>query len=220
MLIFSEQQISSIKKLVPLNDSKFLYKKGKWSNLNPEFSSLILEYENKEISRNNVIDAYKEYFNDRSVGFMKAFLLTMIWGFADTGYGTYRTNEYISSVNNRMKIQKAIDYINNQHEEYLKHAFDELMEINKLGISFMSKILYFATRAKIRDNYALIFDNRVAVSLIKLSTPNEIFEIVKIDPSSRFCNYQKYNQIMHDMAKKYNFESDQLEMYLFNQVLD
>lgn len=220
MIRLNDQQKSSINSLKPLTDSSFLYNKKKWNKLNSTFKNTIQDFEDKKITRQNIIDAYEEYYDDNSTGFMKAFLLTMVWGFAETGYGTYRTNNYISSNENREIIKNALDSIENDQEGSLKEAFEELKKIKGLGISYLTKILYFATRAKKQENYALIFDNRVAASLIKLTTPKEIFEIINIGPSSKFNDYQKFNQLIHKLAKDNEVEADQLEMYLFNQVFE
>ena len=220
MITFNDQQKATIKSLKPLTDSKFVYNRERWTNLNADFKNLIQDFEDKEITRQNVIDAYKEYYTDSSKGFMKAFLLTMVWGFADTGYGTHRTNNYISSDENRVKIKNALDYINSDDKDNLKRAFEGLKKIKGLGVSYLTKILYFATRAKNQDNYALIFDFRVAVSLIKLSTPIEIFEILNIGPSSKFIDYQNFNSLIHKLAMDNNVEAEQLEMYLFNQIFE
>lgn len=217
MITFNSQQINKIKKLKPLTDSKFKYDATRWANLNAQFKSLIQDFEDEEISRQDVIDAYKEYYEDTSKGFMKAFLLTMIWGFADTGYGTHRTNNYISTPENIDKIKNALNFINSNGLNSLKNAFKELKKIKGLGVSYSTKILYFATRAKTQDYYALIFDIRVAASLIKLTTPKELFEIVNIGPSSKFADYEKFNEFIHKLAKDNKVEADQLEMYLFNQ---
>jgi len=201
----------------PMNDSKFVYKKERWANLNSDYKALIREFEDKEITRQNIIDAFNDYYIDSSVGFMKAFLLTMVWGFADTGYGTHRTNSYVSTEENRNKIQKALDWIKNDSQDSLKKAFKELKGIKGLGISYLTKVLYFATKAKNESNYALIFDNRVATALIKLTTPREIYDIVNIGPSSKYNDYEKFNRLIHKLANANLFNADQLEMYLFNQ---
>jgi hypothetical protein len=196
MIQFEEYQKQKIGNLKPLSDSKFLYNALRWGDLNNEFKKDIKDFEDKEIARQDVINAYKEYFKDQSIGYMKPFLLTMVWGFADTGYGTYRTNNYISTKESREHIQTAIDYINENQTYSLRNAFNQLMKINGLGISYLTKILYFATRAKEIDNYALIFDNRVAVSLVKLTTPKEVYDIINIVPSSKFVDYQRFNNLM------------------------
>lgn len=218
MITFSNQQIEKIGELRPLTDSKFTYNSTRWINLENDYKALIRDFENQDISRQDVIDEFKEYFSGNSQDYMKSFMLTMVWGFADTGYGTHRTNNYISSENNRTTIKNALDYINRNGQDSLKNAFNELKKIKGLGVSYLTKILYFATRAKNQDNYSLIFDIRVAASLVKLTTPKEIFEIVTIGPSSKFKDYENYNRLIHKLAIDNQVEADQLEMYLFNQV--
>jgi hypothetical protein len=217
MISFNSQQVTKIKNLKPLTDSKFKYNTTRWTNLNAEFKILIQDFNDKEITRQDVINAFKNYYQNNDFGVMRAFLLTMVWGFADTGYGTHRTNNYISSSENIEIIKNAFDYINRNDQDSLKKAFKELTKIKGLGVSYLTKILYFATRAKNQDDYALIFDIRVASSLIKLTTPKEIYEFVNIGPSSKFKDYQNFNSLIHKLASDNNVEADQLEMYLFNQ---
>ena len=220
MMIFSTRQIKRIKELHPLTDSKFAYNLSRWINLKKDYKVLLQDFENRDISRQHVIDEFKDYFSGHSKDCMKAFLMTMVWGFADTGYGTHRTNNYISSEANRAAIKNAFDYINRNEQDSLKNAFKELKKIKGLGISYLSKVLYFATRAKGQANYSLIFDIRVAASLIELTTPKEIFEIVTIAPSSKFKDFESYNRLIHKLAKENHVEADQIEMYLFNQVFE
>jgi hypothetical protein len=217
MISFNNQQKTKIKELKPLTDSKFKYDVSRWANLNANFKNLIRDFENIEITRQDVINAYSNYYTDINCGFMKAFLLTMVWGFADTGYGTHRTNNYITNEDNIAKIKKALYLINENGPDSLKNAFKELKKIKGLGVSYLTKILYFATRAKNACNYALIFDIRVAAGLIKLTTPIEMYEIVNIEPSSKFKDYQNFNCLIRRLAADIDVEADQLEMYLFNQ---
>jgi hypothetical protein len=217
MIKFNANQLIEIRKLNPSTDSRFKYNANRWSGLNHDFKYLIQDYENQDISRQNIIDAYSEYFADDSKSFMRAFLLTMIWGFSDTGYGTHRTNKYINNNDNINRIQEAITFIQQNNPDSLKNAFKKLKEIDGLGVSYLTKILYFATRAKNTDNYALIFDIRVAAALIKLTTPKEVYEIVNVGPSPKFGDYLKYISLIHNIALEYQVEADQIEMYLFNQ---
>ncbi|KAF2342639.1 8-oxoguanine DNA glycosylase OGG fold protein [Flavobacterium tistrianum] len=201
-----------IKKLKPLMDSKFKYNINKWSKLNPDFVSHVNEFENLDISRHDVIYAFREYYSNK-IRWEKPFLLTMIWGFADTGYGTFRTNNYITEKDNQNKIRKSFDAV---RDNDLELAYKILKSIKGLNISYISKILYFATRACDYSEYALIYDIRVARSLIKLTTLPEIFEIVEINPSSKFSHYKIYNSLMHRYANELDFEAESLEMFLFN----
>src|SRR5690606_13596091 len=123
-----------------------------------------------------------EYYEGHQTDWRRPILLTMIWGFADTGYGAYRTSSYLADKNEGFLIGalKAVQ------ERNLKDAFLSLKEIKGLGISYMSKILYFATRAHWGENdqYALIFDIRVASGLVKLTAP-DLYDILEVFPSSK-----------------------------------
>ncbi|MGB3343082.1 MAG: hypothetical protein WBA61_04155 [Aequorivita sp.] len=66
-----------------------------------------------------------------------------------------------------------------------------------------------------RKEYALIYDFRVARSLIKLTTIPEVFEIVEITPSTKFKDYMKYNAMMHKWSKEMDTTAEWLEMFLF-----
>lgn len=208
-----EKHIASISKLNPIKDSKFEYNTARWSNLLPRYKKLIIDFEDKSISRGDVIKAYKDYYSNKSDA-MRAFMLTMVWGFSDTGYGTHRTNSYIKDPTNLALIKKAIDAVKQNN---LNSAFSDLKKIKGLGVSYITKVLYFATRGAKHTNYALIYDIRVASSLVQLTAPKEIFDIVSINPSSKFADYVKYNALIHSLARKYKLEAESIEMFLFNQ---
>jgi hypothetical protein len=204
----------TIQKLKPLVDSKFKYNTTKWGKLNPEFTSFITEFENLEISRQDIINSFQSFYSGK-LNWEKPFLLTMIWGFADTGYGTYRTNNYITEEGNQKLIKKSFDAIYNND---LELAYKSLKLIKGLNISYISKILYFATKACNYNEYALIYDIRVAKSLVKLTTLPEIFEIIEITPSSKFSHYKMYNSLIHKYSKEINSDAESLEMFLFEQL--
>ena len=203
----------AIKKLNPLIESKFEYKVERWKNLNPKFVNSISDFENSFITRQDVINSFIDYYSGK-VNWEKPFLLVMIWGFADTGYGTYRTNNYILTEENQKLIEKSFNEVLNND---LASAYKSLKSIKGLNISYISKVLYFATKACNYEDYALIYDIRVAKSLVKLTTLPEIFEIVEIVPSSKFLHYKMYISLMHKMAKELNLETESLEMFLFEQ---
>lgn len=181
--------------------------------LNPNFTNFIIEFEDLEISRQDVINSFKKFYSGE-VTWEKPFLLTMIWGFADTGYGTYRTNNYISEEINHSYIKKSFEAINNND---LELGYKSLKLIKGLNVSYISKILYFATKACNYEEYALIYDIRVAKSLVKLTTLPEIFEIIQINPSSKFSHYKMYNSLIHKFSKELNFDAESLELFLFEQ---
>lgn len=206
--------IPKIAKLNPLKDSKFKYNSTRWAKLNHTYKNLIADFEDREICRDDVVNAYKAYYGNKGDA-MRAFMLTMVWGFADTGYGTHRTNKYIGSLENITFIKNAIDAV---HQNNLKSAFNELKKVKGLGVSYITKVLYFATRGANQNQYALIYDIRVATALIQLTTPKEIVDLVSVNPSSKFKDYEKYNALIHNLAANNNLEAESIEMFLFNQV--
>jgi hypothetical protein len=217
MIDFSKEQQFEIRKLNPNVDSKFKYNTNRWTKLNERYKVEIRDFENTDITRQNIIDCYQEYFSGKSECFIKPFLLTMVWGFADAGYGSHRTNNYLSNEMNIKLIEQSFEFIKNGDQQGIEKAFKLLQKIKGLGISYVTKVLYFATKAKGIVEYSLIFDIRVAASLIKLTAPEEIYGVVKIQPSSKFNDYKIFNDIMHAAANKYSVSADNLEMYLFNQ---
>lgn len=201
---------NEIKKLNPLKDSKFLYDKNKWSELNTTERELIMEFEGKYICRGDVVKAYRDYYSGKRE-LIRAILLTMVWGFANSGYGPYRTREYISK-DNCSSIDCALKILKKGE---LEKAFEKLKHIKGLGISYISKILYFASRAYKLEEYALIFDRKVASSLLKLSTEKKVSDILIVSPSSKFSDYNKYLDLIHVNAKRLEVDADSIEMFLY-----
>ena len=202
-----------IETLNPLQDSGFNYDSKRWSTLNSESKKLVAVYENKVINRKDVIDAFIQYYQGEKE-YLYPFILTMIWGFADTGYGTYRTNKYLDSTLNRDNIEYAFSAIK---ENNIEKAYKLFMKIKGLNISYVSKLLYFATRARGYKDYALIFDIRVARSLVKLlDVDGDISGLLDITPSNKYKDFDNYNKLMHRWAKELDVEAENIEMFLFD----
>jgi hypothetical protein len=78
-------------------------------------------------------------------------------------------------------------------------------------------VLYFATRAcSDISEYALIFDIRVARSMIELTAPKELCDLVSISPKTDFKNYIKYIQLLHKWAEEMKVNADAIEMFLWD----
>jgi len=200
-----------IQALNPMVDSGFKYDPNRWNKLNSEAKKLVLKFENKIITRNDVLCAFEDYYIGRQ-SYLYPFTMTMLWGFADNGYGTYRTNKYLDLKENRVHIQNAFKALEVNN---LEEAFNQLMKIKGLNISYVSKLLYFGTRALNYDRYALIFDIRVARALVKTMDVEGVSELLEISPSSKYKNYERYITLIHNWAKKLNVEAENIEMFLF-----
>jgi hypothetical protein len=204
-----QDHIPAIQALQPQTASAFTYDTHRWIKLlNQE---VVEDFANQLISRENVLEAFRAYQSGQC-SYLRPFMLTMIWGFADNGYGTHRTNLYIGSEANLHQIEAAIKSAMNGD---IQSAFKALQKIKGLGISYISKVLYFATKASNNPNYALIFDIRVARALVMLSSPLPYTEILEISPSGKYKAYKIYNEMMHRLAEENGISADALEMYLF-----
>ncbi len=203
-----EKHIKHIKKIKP-NEQGFNYDPSRWEDLKSEWKSSIREFENMLVTRKIVINSFKEHFENKC-DYFKPYLLTMIWGYANAGYGNYRVK---TQMRNPEQIKKAFDKLKSGN---LEEAFEELISIKGLGISFASKLLYFGGRARIKE-YPLIFDRRVAGALVKLYVPKSIEGIFEISPSSKFEEYQNYISFLHTLAKKNHVEAEQIEQFLYEQ---
>ena len=205
-----KKDILSFKSKVASSGCK--YNAETWSKLSAPHKKLIADFKEKTITRAHVIKAYEDYYkNGKDV--LRPFLLTMIWGFSDTGYGTYRTNKYIVSKDNLKLIKESVDAVKLND---IETAFAKLKKIKGLGISYISKVLYFASKAAGNKDYVLIFDIRVARSLININTDKDVADLVNIYPSSKHEDYNKYNKLMHVVAKKYKVDADVIELFLFD----
>lgn len=203
---------NQIQQLNPLEDSKFTYNLSRWNELNEPAKESVVKFANKSISRNHVIKAFESYMKGKT-DYLYPFTLTMIWGFADTGYGTYRTNKYLGSKKSVALIKSAFEAI---RQGATKEAFAHLMKVDGLSISYVSKILYFATRATKQKEYALIFDIRVARSLVKILDTEGISDLLNIVPSNKYKDFDNYNKLLHKWAKELNVEAEKIEMFLFD----
>ncbi len=191
----------------------FYYNVEKWKDLSPPHQALIEVFERKTITRGDVVQAFQDYYGNRT-NVIRPFLLTMVWGFSDTGYGTHRTNKYLNDDRNIEKIKKSVDAVKSGD---IKTAFETLKTIKGLGVSYLTKVLYFASKGAGLEKYNLIFDIRVASSLVQMNAPKDIFEIVKISPSSKYKDYLSYNCLIHELASKHELEADAIELFLFER---
>ncbi len=205
------QYQTAIKGLSPA-DQGFVYNKGAWTKTDTIYMTLAADFENNTIKRSDIIQAFREYKAGDSGSWVKPFLFTMIWGFGPAGYGDHRTNNYFTGGKNQERIQQAFEAVE-RHD--IQAAFQQLRKINGLGVSFLSKLLYFAGKAKGMECYPLIFDRRVANALVKIYLPDGLKNVVVAAPSDKWEDYEAYYLNLHEIAGQLDVEADQLEMFLY-----
>jgi hypothetical protein len=181
---------------------------------NKNILTCVSEYKERKISRYTVVKAYRNYFTEPKIGFNKPLLLTMIWGFNNAGYGPHRANNYLTGAINNRLIKESLNAVDVGD---IDGAFKKLSGIDKLGVSYISKILYFACKAKDIEKYPLIFDIRVARAIVSLSTSGKFDKILDIKPAKTLRAYKEYNELLHSWAKELRVDADKIEYFLFSQ---
>lgn len=201
---------TEIRDLKPLSQGeKFVL--SNWSGLTSDQQFLVHDYIDKEITRQDIIDSFKKYYFDSS-DFQRPFLLCMIRGFAGIGYGNFRVKKYFEE-EGIDKIKTTLKII---HDNQQEAAYNLLSSINMLGVSYISKIMYFAERSFKSENYSLIFDQRVANSLVKLSLPEELSKSLDVFPSGKYINYKSYCNYINKLSDEIKVPAENIEYYLFN----
>src|ERR1035437_7946999 len=114
-----------IAQLSPM-DSGFVFDYKRWKNAfeyDKNFIDLFKDFDKKEITRLDVINSFKLYFEIKNQNCFIPFLLTMIWGYGKSGFGPHRTNKYFSSQDNLNHIENAMTLLSSRN---LYEAYEEL----------------------------------------------------------------------------------------------
>ena len=199
--------------------SGFIFNYNNWEKgfkYDKSFIELFKKYDNKEINRLIVLNSFRDYFKTKRLNCYIPFLLAMIWGHGPSGYGPSRTNKYFSSKSNLTHIRKAMQLFEMKN---IYQAYAELLEVTGLNVSFASKVAYFASLALNIKEYPLIFDRRVASSLVSLFIDNKISKLISVSPNTDLESYKNYNILIHKWAKQIGVDADKIEWFLFNEDL-
>jgi hypothetical protein len=197
----------------PLQKNLVTYNKNRWTPAFKEAHHLtdLQALHDKGISRNTIIKVFKDYYSGKIKKPFTPFLVTMIWGYDSSGFGPFRVSRFITP-GNELLIKNVLAAV---ADHDIKKAFTLLMKIKGLGISFVSKVLYFAARAVGIKNYPLIFDIRVANNLVRLSTGGKLDGMVSVQPAKNFKGYDAYNSMIHAMANKLDVDAEEVEYFIF-----
>jgi hypothetical protein len=164
-----------------------------------------------KISRQLIIDFYRNYYEGNVSSSANAFLLTMIWGYNTPGYGPYRVNKFMTTQTEAI-VKDSLQLVKS---ERIKEAFNLLMSIEGLSISFVSKVLYFSARACGIKKYPLIFDIQVSRALVSLASKGILNGILDVSPSKKFSDYDTYNSLIHKWAEELDVEPEKVEYFIF-----
>lgn len=128
--------------------------RANWLNAFPSEENLIKNL-NEEIDRHLV----REICQSKNYTVREKFLTSMIWGYGNRGYGSYRVTQMLSQVNSQEILQKVYELCN-LGEPIDAYEFLEKNRIRQLGPSYGSKFMNFCTP---RDVGAPIYDSLISM---------------------------------------------------------
>jgi hypothetical protein len=136
----------------------------------------------------------------------------IMWGYPRGMRGQANDAEIFKNINLISEIINKPKR-NSLKEEDWESIRKSLSSIKGLGVSTISKLLYFRT-FKFGDFNALILDDR----LLRVFQHGEFKEFEKLKNLKRtnaMSNYLYYLEIMHETAKEIGVSPENLEMFLF-----
>lgn len=222
--------IEQIRNLDPSNQS-IRYNSALWSNfifmnneifmynfIDEDIAFIVEKYPGR-ISRSDIIN----YLSSDGSSLRRGFLMSMIWGHGagENGRADNRGPWKVSKMLEDLPLAESILYNASLalDENDLIRAHKAFKKMPRCRVNFFSKFLYFLGKSKQMKKYPLIFDARVAGTLLKLnSTDPEMNMLVKVEPSQDPIAYRTYVHRMHELALEYNVEADKIELFLFNGI--
>ena len=150
--------------------------------------------------------------------------MVLLWGYPTGGRGNNIANilnerkQFIKKLNNILKDKKNSIAQDDYKKLKFKDENTKKLKFKGLGLSTMSKILYFF-KVKIDNNPCLIFDTQILKSLQK----NNIDEFKNVDWEQADEKEEKYfeylrivNTISKEKLKNSKIEPEAIELFLFH----
>ncbi|MNF80581.1 hypothetical protein D3C85_204290 [compost metagenome] len=167
-------------------------------------------------TRSELVSFYKE----PKVGDETKFIACMIWGHeAPAGSrrdsrGPWKLSKMFADIN---IAEEAIRSVSLASEESLIRSYKAIHKaLDRCGPNFFSKHFYFLGKSQGMCEYPLIFDDRVASGLLKLTLgSSSVMSMVNIGTIRKPDAYLRYLKFAFEQAHEICCEPDQIEYYLF-----
>jgi hypothetical protein len=178
--------------------------------------SFICSRFNDGISRAEVI----KFMQQPDTSLRQGFLLSMIWGHGSSKHGR-ADNRGPWKVGLMAKDLQLLDEVLLKSRDLMllgniQGAHEVFKPISRCRVNFFSKFLYFMGRAEGISHYPLIFDARVAQSMIKISLSNTIaHNLVLVSPKQDALSFKMYVDMIHEQANKIDVSPEEIEYFLF-----
>lgn len=194
-------QFTKIKK-----DSKF------WDPTNTEFSDDVKEVVKAVFDE---CSGDERYINISRVdiknteGTKKKIVKILMWGYPGGG----RYGQVQNILQNLNDLTTWLEAINGKNFDSVQDdALGELPEINGLGLSTISKLLYFFD-VKIENTPCQIYDGKVIKSL---NINHQIQELSERNNWDRtYDDYEEYINLLSELSENCECSPDQIELFLF-----
>ena len=182
--------------------------RGNWVKSFPNHSEFIKSLP-PALSRGDVRNICESSTN----GIIEKFLVVMVWGYGDRGYGPYRVSRMLSQEN-------AQDVLSEVHSRSrignAKTAYDFFRKnrINGLGPSYSSKFITFCTP---REVSAPIYDSYVALWIDKFA-PHDFVQVPTSSITWNLKTYSRYCDWINEHANYFECFPDEVELALFRDA--
>ncbi len=181
---------------LPVRQQCFTTKRTTWEN----YDKLLELFGNEEtltISRNDIFET--DNLEDRIIK-------TIFWGYPRGMQG----NNFRNILNN---INDIINVINNINDHEPNDLNDLIKNINGVGISTFSKLLYFSGLT-FNNNPCLILDSRL-IEIFRNGTFIEYNPLQGINYNNASVRYLEYIELTNQIANRLKTNGENIEQFLF-----
>jgi hypothetical protein len=195
----------SLIETLPVKNHSFTIQKTNWFNKVQELEIGNI-FENKSsitLNRYDLISAAHHNTKD-------FILKTLMWGYPTKGRGNNIDN--LLEINNFEKLVQKLDSYRgiNISSKVLE---SDLKEISGLGLSTMSKFLYFMG-AKVENQTTLILDRKI-IEILRTNSFVELKDLSNLNYPASITNYVEYLKVINNLAEINKVENEKIEMFIF-----
>ena len=154
-----------------------------------------------------------EIIQDADFSPVEMFTATMIWGYGDIGYGSYRVKKMFQSGNFVRKIEDSFSMCQG-NDPLNAYLYLSKNRIDQLGPAFGTKWISFATP---RETPAPIYDSLISKWIATFAASE--FQGISLNPEVwSLKTYSSYYSWMNLIANENSIKSDDLESILFEEA--
>ena len=155
----------------------------------------------------------RETAQNQDFSAVEKFTATMIWGYGDVGYGSYRVKKMFNSLDFVRKIENSFSMCQS-NEPLAAYSYLSKNRIEQLGPAFGTKWIAFVTPT---GSPAPIYDSLIGTWFSTFAAAD--FEGVSLNPEVwSLKTYTSYFLWMSKVADKHSIKCDDLELVLFQEA--